>query len=65
MGLTFGPIALAASVARTATTNDHAPDDAAYQYALFRDGLALMVDPYRGHPLGVVMWSPTDGVSAS
>lgn len=37
-------------------------DDADYQYALFRDGLALLGDPYRGRPRGTIVWSPKDGV---
>ena len=34
-----------------------------YQYALFRDGLALLGEPFRGRPLGMVFWSPDGGVS--
>ena len=37
-------------------------DDADYQYALFRDGLALLGDPNRGRLLGITTWSPKDGV---
>jgi hypothetical protein len=37
-------------------------DDADYQYALFRDGLALLGDPNRGRPRGITMWSPKEGV---
>lgn len=33
----------------------------AYQYALFRDGLALLGDAFRGQPSGVVVWSPDGG----
>jgi hypothetical protein len=33
-----------------------------YKYALFRDGLALLGDPQRGRPVGVLEWSPKDGV---
>lgn len=37
-------------------------DDADYQYALFRDGLALLGDPNRGRLQGIMTWSPKDGV---
>lgn len=33
-----------------------------YQYALFRDGLALLGDPHRGRLLGALEWSPKEGV---
>lgn len=33
-----------------------------YNYALFRDGLALLGDPQRGRPVGVLEWSPKGGV---
>ncbi|MGV1793551.1 hypothetical protein [Rhizobium sp. A37_96] len=35
----------------------------AYNYALFRDGLALLGDPQRGRPVGVLEWSPKNGVT--
>lgn len=34
-----------------------------YDYASFRDGLAVLGEPFRGRPHGVVLWSPEDGVS--
>jgi hypothetical protein len=37
--------------------------DAPYQYALFRDGLALLGEPFRGRPRSVVVWSPDGGVA--
>lgn len=37
-------------------------DDADYQYALFRDGLALLGNPNRGRLRGVTMWSPKEGM---
>lgn len=37
-------------------------EDADYQHALFRDGLALLGDPNRGRPRGITMWSPKEGV---
>jgi hypothetical protein len=37
-------------------------DDADYQYALFRDGLALLGDPHRGRFRGITMWSPKEGI---
>jgi hypothetical protein len=37
--------------------------DRAYDYAQFRDGLALLGDPFRGRPRDVVLWSPENGVS--
>lgn len=33
-----------------------------YEYALFRDGLALLANPQRGRPHGVLEWSPKEGV---
>jgi hypothetical protein len=33
-----------------------------YQYALFRDGLALLGQPFRGRPHDVVVWSPDGGI---
>lgn len=37
--------------------------DRTYDYAQFRDGLALLGDPSRCHPLGLVIWSPENGIS--
>jgi hypothetical protein len=37
-------------------------DDADYQYALFRDGFALLGDPNRGRLGGITTWSPKEGV---
>ncbi|MDR6675401.1 hypothetical protein [Xanthomonas sp. 1678] len=37
--------------------------DTPYQYALFRDGLALVGDPYRGQPYDVAVWSPDEGIT--
>ncbi|WP_431324456.1 hypothetical protein [Rhizobium sp. YTU87027] len=34
-----------------------------YRYALFRDGLALPGDPFRGRLRDVVIWSPNEGLS--
>jgi hypothetical protein len=36
--------------------------DGGYSYALFRDGLALLGDPFRGRPLGVATWTPNEGL---
>ncbi|MFS3135388.1 hypothetical protein ACLRDC_08355 [Gluconacetobacter sacchari] len=36
--------------------------DEPYQYALFRDGLALLGEPFRGRPRDVVVWSPDGGM---
>ncbi|MGG6550557.1 UNVERIFIED_CONTAM: hypothetical protein NY100_34700, partial [Prevotella sp. 15_C9] len=33
-----------------------------YQYALFRDGLALLGEPFRGRARDVVVWSPEGGI---
>lgn len=33
-----------------------------YRYALFRDGLALLGDPFRGRLRDVVIWSPNEGL---
>jgi len=47
------------------TEGDRTPDeeDGAYDYARFRDGLALLGDPFRGKPLDVLVWSPNEGLS--
>ncbi|SFZ81774.1 hypothetical protein SAMN02983003_0684 [Devosia enhydra] len=37
--------------------------DEPYQYALFRDGLALLGEPFRGRPRDVVVWSPDEGMA--
>lgn len=37
--------------------------DEPYQYALFRDGLALLGEPFRGRPRDVVVWSPDGGIA--
>ncbi|WP_349363837.1 MAG: hypothetical protein ABL307_00110 [Roseitalea porphyridii] len=40
------------------------PDaDEPYQYALFRDGLALLGEPFRGRLRDLVVWSPNEGMS--
>jgi hypothetical protein len=46
--------------------SDDAPaarrEDGEYRYALFRDGLALLGDPFRGRVLDIVTWSPYEGL---
>ena len=37
--------------------------DEPYHYALFRDGLALLGEPFRGRPRDVVVWSPDEGMA--
>jgi hypothetical protein len=37
--------------------------DEPYQYALFRDGLALLGEPFRGRLCDVVVWSPDGGMA--
>lgn len=37
--------------------------DEPYRYALFRDGLALLEEPFRGRPRDVVVWSPDGGMA--
>lgn len=37
--------------------------DEPYPYALFRDGLALLGEPFRGRPRDVVVWSPDGGMA--
>lgn len=37
--------------------------DEPYHYALFRDGLALLGEPFRGRPRDVVVWSPERGMA--
>ena len=36
--------------------------DEPYHYALFRDGLALLGQPFRGRPRDIVVWSPDVGM---
>lgn len=38
-------------------------DEGSYQYALFRDGLALLGNPQRGRPRGVLTWAPKEGTA--
>lgn len=48
------------------SAGDHiarADADEPYQYALFRDGLALLGEPFRGRPRDVVVWSPDGGMT--
>jgi len=40
-------------------------DDGSYQYALFRDGLALLGNPQRGRPRGVLTWAPKEGMAVN
>ena len=40
-----------------------ADEDEPYRYALFRDGLALLGEPFRGRPRDVVVWSPDEGMA--
>ncbi len=37
--------------------------DEPYRYAPFRDGLALLGEPFRGRPRNVVFWSPDEGMA--
>lgn len=37
--------------------------DRSYDYTQFRDGLALLSEPFRGRARDVVLWSPESGVS--
>lgn len=37
--------------------------DEPYRYALFRDGLALLGEPFRGRQRGWVVWSPDKGMT--
>jgi hypothetical protein len=51
---------------RTATDDDHGrptEDRSEYEYALFRDGLALIGKPPRRDPADLVIWDPKDGLS--
>lgn len=56
---TFEPTGFELSAADSAAGRDA---DEPYQYALFRDGLALLGDPLRGRPRDVVVWSPDGGM---
>lgn len=38
-------------------------EEGGYQYALFRDGLAFLGDPFRGRPLDIVVWSPGEDIA--
>lgn len=61
MGLpTFEPTGFALSAGdRIAGADAEEP----YRYALFRDGLALLGEPFRGRPRDVVVWSPDGGMA--
>jgi hypothetical protein len=56
---TFEPTGFELSAADSVARRDA---DEPYQYALFRDGLALLGDPLRGRPRDVVVWSPEGGM---
>lgn len=57
---TFEPAGFALSAGDRAA---RAEADEPYQYALFRDGLALVGEPFRGRPRDVVVWSPDGGMA--
>lgn len=57
---TVEPTGFALSAGDRATVADA---DEPYRYALFRDGLALLGEPFRGRPRDVVAWSPDGGLA--
>lgn len=56
---TFEPVGFAISETDSIASTDAGESQ---RYALFRDGLALLADPLRGVPRGIVVWSPTGGI---
>ncbi len=42
-------------------SQDRRVDGSEYNYALFRDGLALLDDPFRSHKFETRIWSPKEG----
>jgi hypothetical protein len=57
---TVEPAGFALSAGDSAAAADA---DEPYYYALFRDGLALLGELFRGRPRDVVVWSPDGGVA--
>jgi hypothetical protein len=55
---TFNPVGFG-----FADYEEHVTADLPYDYTQFRDGLALLGNPFRGHPHGVVVWSPDKGIT--
>lgn len=56
---TFEPVGFGLSE-RDGTIGEAADED--YDYALFRDGLGVLGDPFRGRPRDIVIWSPDGGL---
>ncbi|MBY5798974.1 hypothetical protein [Rhizobium leguminosarum] len=59
---TFDPVGFGFAESDSATLRARDKDDRAYDYARFRDGLALLGDPFRGSPRDIVFWSPENGL---
>ncbi|PZP53400.1 MAG: hypothetical protein DI595_03770 [Agrobacterium fabrum] len=60
---TFDPVGFGFADGERALSAPRDDGDRAYDYARFRDGLALLRDPLRGRPLDIVLWSPQGGLS--
>jgi hypothetical protein len=60
---TFDPVGFGFENADRAVPVIRDEGDRSYDYVKFRDGLALLGDPFRGRPRDVVLWSPEGGVS--
>jgi hypothetical protein len=60
---TFDPVGFGFVDGDRAVPDFRDEGDRFYDYAQFRDGLALLGDAFRGYPRDVVLWSPEGGIS--
>ena len=60
---TFDPVGFGLLDGDRAAPSVRDEGDRSYDYTQFRDGLALLGDPFRGRARDVVLWSPEGGVS--
>ncbi len=59
---TFDPVGFGFVDGDRAVEDFRDEGDRSYDYAQFRDGLALLGDAFRGRPRDVVLWSPEGGL---
>ena len=62
---TFDPVGFGLLDGDRAAPGVRDEGDRSYDYAQFRDGLALLGDPFRGRARDAVLWSPEGGVALS
>jgi hypothetical protein len=60
---TFDPVGFGFDEGDRAAPGARDDEARAYDYARFRDGLALLGDPFRGKLIDVLSWSPETGLS--